>query len=157
MNCPNCGKMIELNEKTFCTGCGTSLKGMKPGGESKAGNGPLLPFGARYVSSDEEMAALGKGLALGFFFGFVIFFCIAKFTFLSGIPVSIGIGIMGIIPSALVGMFAVSRASDKTKESLAASLKFIKAEKGVIYHATDFICIYLPFLRTGGRNSRRQR
>lgn len=138
--------MLELKEKSFCTGCGSELKADEIVQEVQRGKAPL-PYGARYVGRDTEMKAMCKGLVLGGILGFIMLFVGSKFVMLSHIPIAIGYGIIGALFMSLIVVFAVSQLDDKSKEKLAEGFKSFPVD-GPVYHAVDFLVIQFPFLIT---------
>lgn len=145
MNCPNCGKMLELHEKKFCTGCGAELDWEVIKKRSKKHSAGKLPYGVRIVASEAEMAARIKGMVMGMFFLFVFGVYYASAINYARIPKAIGYGIFFSLFGALIGLFITPRLSDKIKSQLANSLRFIPTE-GILYQVVDFFFLRFPFL-----------
>ena len=151
MYCPRCGKMLELDEKKYCTGCGADVSGVERKASKKARNeqsDTLLPYGARYITGEQEMRALGLGLVLGAvlgFFGMVLYLVL---LIRLGVAMSIGFGIIASVFSGILGFFIVSKISNGGKVRLAGKLGFIRTD-GLVYHIVDFMCIRLLNQNTG--------
>jgi len=160
MFCPKCGKMLELDEKQFCRGCGADVSEVRPKEvlrkERKTKNQTLLPYGARYISGDTEIRALGLGLVIGAVVGFISLFCYTVFVFYVGIPRGIGYGLAGMVPVGFLGMLIISKISNKAKIELAEKFEFIKTD-GVIYHLVDLLCLKIPGLKQSDSGSKKNR
>ncbi len=145
MNCPNCGKMLELHEKQFCTGCGAELDWAAIRKKNKKVIGSNLPYGMRVVVSDVEMEARIKGMIFGMICFFVAVFYYTNIINYVIVPKAIGYGIFFSFFGGIFGMFVAARLPDNIKSQIAGSFRFIPTE-GTLYHIVDFMFLRFSFL-----------